>query len=72
MFEWNAYLLVIALLGGTFLAISIAMLRWAARNRQFDDLEDGARVIFTDEEPEGVQLDHFPGEADKTQRKQDT
>ncbi|MGF1452242.1 MAG: cbb3-type cytochrome oxidase assembly protein [Opitutales bacterium] len=35
--------------------------RWAVRNGQFKNLDEGSRVIFDEEEPEGKQLDHFPG-----------
>lgn len=59
--EWHNYLLVVFLLGGLFFASAIYVLFWSARNRQFQDLEQGARTIFDEEEPEGVQTDFFPG-----------
>ncbi|KAF0093007.1 MAG: hypothetical protein E1N59_3264 [Puniceicoccaceae bacterium 5H] len=37
-------------------------LYWAKKNNQFNNLEEGSRVIFDEEEPEGQQTDFFPGE----------
>lgn len=69
MFEWNAYLIAIALIGAVFFVTAIAALVWAVKNGQFSNLEQGSRSIFDSEEPEGVQQDFFPGEADEQRAK---
>jgi cbb3-type cytochrome oxidase maturation protein len=33
---------------------------WAAKTGQFSRLREGSRVIFNDDEPEGVVTDSFP------------
>jgi len=35
---------------------------WAAGHGQMDSLEEGARVVFDADEPEGMPTDSFPGE----------
>lgn len=42
---------------------AVGGLVWAVRRGQLGDLQNGARVIFDEEEPEGVMTDSFPGEA---------
>ena len=69
MFEWNLYLVIIFCLGGLFFLSAVAALWWSARNGQLRDFERSSRVIFTDEEPEGVHTDFFPGEAKQQSRK---
>ncbi len=58
--EWNIYLTVIFILGALFFASGIATLAWAARRGHFHHFNEQARVIFTEEEPEGVCTDSFP------------
>ncbi|MGB0272617.1 MAG: hypothetical protein ACPGTR_01630 [Opitutales bacterium] len=53
-------LLPLIILGVLFFAVSIAMLYWAVRQGQLRNFDDQAKVIFTDEEPEGEISDHFP------------
>lgn len=72
MFEWNAYLIAIAIVGALFFASAVAALVWAVRSGQFRNLDAGANVIFDEEEPEGVHQDFFPGEAEKQRRKLNT
>lgn len=43
-------------LGGT----AIGALIWAVKSGQFQDINEGARVIFDEDEPEGVVNDRFP------------
>jgi len=69
MFEWNAYLIIIAVVGVLFFCSAIAALVWAVKSGQFKNLDKGATVIFDEEEPEGVQQDFFPGEAEEQRRK---
>lgn len=64
-FELNPTIVTILVLGALFFATCIWMLRWASKKGQFNNLEASAKMIFTEEEPEGVQTDYFP----KTQSK---
>lgn len=45
-----------------FGASAVGALLWAARHRQFVDLDAAARSIFDPAEPEGRLSDQFPGE----------
>jgi nitrogen fixation-related uncharacterized protein len=45
------------LLGGS----AVYALYWAAENGQFTNMEDGSKVIFDENEPEGEITDAFPG-----------
>lgn len=69
MDEWNLYLVIIFVLGGLFFLSAILALWWAATHGQLRQFERGAKTIFTEEEPEGIQSDFFPGEAKKARRK---
>ncbi|ADE53053.1 hypothetical protein [Coraliomargarita akajimensis] len=53
-------LLPIILLGIFFFGVSIGTLYWAAKRGQLRNFDDQAKVIFTDEEPEGEFSDRFP------------
>lgn len=61
--ELHSHHLVIIILGGLFFASAIYALWWCTRAGHFKELELTAKSIFTDEEPEGIQTDFFPGEA---------
>jgi nitrogen fixation-related uncharacterized protein len=63
MLVWDAYLIGLFLISGLFLTIVVFALRWAVRTGQFRELDKASRVVFTDEEPEGVHTDFFPGKA---------
>lgn len=39
----------------------VAAFFWAAKNRQFEDVENGSLVIFDSAEPIGEPTDSFPG-----------
>jgi nitrogen fixation-related uncharacterized protein len=41
------------------------LLAWAIRRGEFQNLRDGARMIFDDAEPIGMVTDCFPGESGK-------
>jgi nitrogen fixation-related uncharacterized protein len=45
------------LLGGS----AVYALYWAAEDGQFSKMEDGSKIIFDAEEPEGNITDAFPG-----------
>lgn len=49
-------------LGGT----AIGALLWALKSGQFQDINAGARVIFDEDEPEGVVNDRFPAKMTQT------
>ena len=44
------------------------LLAWAIRKGEFQNLRDGARMIFDDSEPIGTVTDCFPGESGKPAR----
>ena len=53
-------LAVLTLVGLTLAAVFA--FGWAARRGQFRDVNAGARIIFTPDEPEGRPTDSFPGQ----------
>ena len=57
MFIWS-----FALFAGVTM---VWLLAWAIKRGEFQNLREGARMIFDKGEPIGVVTDHFPGE--KTQ-----
>lgn len=59
--EISPYALVILALMVLFFVSSIYALYWSAKQGHFQNLDAGARSIFTPEEPEGQQTDYFPG-----------
>ena len=54
------YISIIFVLASLFFICAAYALHWAHRNRQLEDLEEGARSIFDEDEPEGEQTDFFP------------
>lgn len=58
--EWFAYGLL-ALIGLLMSASAIYAFFWAQKTGEFRDLDQQARSIFDESEPEGVVTDHFPG-----------
>ncbi len=64
--EISPYALVILGLMVVFFVSSIYALYWSAKQGHFQDLEAGARSIFTPDEPEGEQTDFFPAKSRKT------
>jgi nitrogen fixation-related uncharacterized protein len=52
--DWDHYLLGLSALAGLLFCSSLAALRWAVKTGQWRNLDRGARVIFTEDEPEGV------------------
>jgi nitrogen fixation-related uncharacterized protein len=59
--ELNPYALVILALMVLFFFSTIYALYWSAKRGHFQNLEAGARSVFTEDEPEGQQTDFFPG-----------
>lgn len=68
--EWVAYIAVIFAFAALFFVCAALALSWAHRNGQLENLEEGARSIFDEEEPEGVQTDFFPHEQESGDRSQ--
>jgi cbb3-type cytochrome oxidase maturation protein len=58
--SWDIVVWILVVFGLLFFSVAVFALYWAAKNRQFDEFEKGSRVIFDEDEPEGVLLDHFP------------
>lgn len=58
--SWDIVILILILFGLLFFAVAVFALYWAAKTGQFEQFEKGAKSIFDDEEPEGVQIDYFP------------
>lgn len=59
--EWGAYIPVVVI-AMAILVSAIYALYWAVKNRQFQQLDRSAAVIFDDEEPVGQVTDSFPGQ----------
>ncbi len=57
---WEITIALLFVLGALFFASVIYAFAWAKKNRQFENLEAGARSIFNEEEPEGRVTDKFP------------
>ncbi len=55
-----AIITVISVLGFLFFVTAVYALWWSAKTGQFKKLESGAKVIFDEDEPIGVQTDFFP------------
>lgn len=69
---WDSILLFLVLFGALIFASAVYALYWAAKNGQFDDFEQGAKTIFTEEEPEGEIIDAFPGQKKLKSKKSDS
>lgn len=57
---WAGYITVLCGVASVFFIAAAYALHWAHRNKQLENLDDAARSIFDDEEPEGVMTDEFP------------
>lgn len=68
--RWYAAILGLGLFGVVMVVSFVLVLRWAKRNGQFKNLDEGAKVIFDEDEPEGTPTDHFPtNEPDKRHKR---
>jgi nitrogen fixation-related uncharacterized protein len=60
------FLWIMFLTGLIFIpAIGLLVMRWAARNGEFRNLDKIALSIFNEEEPVGEMTDHFPSSQKK-------
>ena len=57
---WAGYITILCGLAALFFIVAAYALHWAQRNKQLENLEDGARSIFDEDEPEGEVTDGFP------------
>ena len=64
-------LMPIILLGVAFFTVAISALYWSARRGQLRNFDKQAKVIFTDEEPEGEISDAFPEKSKKGEEKKE-
>ncbi len=67
--SWDIVVSILVVFGLLFFGVAVWALSWAAKNRQFERFEQGARVIFDDEEPEGVCTDSFPRASKKSKNR---
>jgi cbb3-type cytochrome oxidase maturation protein len=67
--SWDSILLILIFFGFLFFCVAVFALYWAAKNGQFEAFEKGSKVIFDEDEPEGVQTDHFPKKKRSTKGK---
>ncbi|MGF1483085.1 MAG: cbb3-type cytochrome oxidase assembly protein CcoS [Opitutales bacterium] len=72
MESWNLPLVALAVVAVLFFISVVAALVWAIKNKQLENLEKGARTIFNEEEPEGVQQDYFPGKKGRRDRQKES
>jgi nitrogen fixation-related uncharacterized protein len=60
MFAANALITVVIIVASLIFVSAVYALYWASRHGQLERFEEGAKSIFTEEEPEGQPLDSFP------------
>ncbi|MDQ8208394.1 hypothetical protein QEH52_12800 [Coraliomargarita sp. SDUM461003] len=53
-------ILPLIVLGVLFFIVAVSMLYWSAKKGQLRNFDSQAKVIFTEEEPEGEISDSFP------------
>lgn len=63
--DWNWYIILGFLGGAVFFAAAVWALQWAHKNGHMERFDQGATVIFDDEEPAGRVTDRFPTKARK-------
>lgn len=61
--EWGTYILGGFLFASLFFLAAAYALHWAHKKGQLSNLEEGARSIFDEDEPEGEITDQFPTKA---------
>ena len=59
-FMLQAAIAILVVMGAGATA-AVAAFWWAAKNRQFEDVEEGSLTIFDAAEPVGESTDSFPG-----------
>jgi nitrogen fixation-related uncharacterized protein len=56
-------------LGVLFFVVAVSALYWCAKKGQLRNFDTQAKIIFTDEEPEGQISDSFPIKKKKNKKK---
>lgn len=64
--DWTPYIGAIFGIACLFFLGAAYALHWAHKNKQLENLEEGAMSIFDEEEPAGEQTDFFPGKLPKS------
>lgn len=63
----NTYIMLIILMGILFFVTAILVLYWCIKTGQLKNFEENSRCIFSEDEPEGVGTDCFPGAYKKSE-----
>lgn len=63
--DFVVYIIIGLVIGGLFFGLAAWGLNWSIKSGQFKNLDDGSRVVFDEEEPEGQHTDYFPGKGPK-------
>lgn len=63
--EWSTYILGGFIFASLFFLAAAYALHWAHKHGQLSNLEEGARSIFDEDEPEGEVTDQFPEKQQK-------
>ena len=58
--------IAILMIMGLIAASALAAFWWAAKNKQFENVEEGSLTIFDADEPVGKSTDAFPGQSNET------
>ena len=58
--------IAILMIMGLIAAAALAAFWWAAKNNQFENVEEGPLTIFDADEPVGKSSDAFPGQSNET------
>jgi cbb3-type cytochrome oxidase maturation protein len=58
--------IAILMIMGLIAASALAAFWWAAKNKQFENVEEGSLTIFDADEPIGKSTDAFPGQSNET------
>lgn len=69
--NWNQYILLGFIFASLFFVLAALALFWAHRNGQLNNLEQGSRSIFDEDEPEGEITDAFPKSSKKKRTSKD-
>jgi cbb3-type cytochrome oxidase maturation protein len=61
--------IIILIVMGIGATSAIGAFFWAAKSKQFENVEEGSHVIFDADEPIGMPTDSFPGSSRKSTNK---
>ena len=63
--EWGTYIIGGFVFASLFFVAAAYALHWAHKSGQLNNLEEGSRSIFDEDEPEGEITDQFPEKKNK-------